>query len=428
METSRDMMFPEEIWEEIFKRIDDVDDLIKLQSVCLNFNKWIQRLLDRDIYWKKYCQDIPDECSYAILNKVFPDLVHDVDVSWQDIIDNYRWRKIYMSRKKWNSCLKRKPFIDSVKNFPSFSKYECITCTAVWDDILAVATSEGLIYFSRTYKPDKVFFKADHKEQVHQIKFWYTDNQLIVVTSSIYERIKYWNVTEKKEIDTNNCYRGTIISINQNGCYLAYNNYLILTKYSDANESITPHAIASSDFNDNEDIIATYSPNKFIIMLTINNSVIGRHVVYTPTNKYEVDDLNISLNLDLENKVMQKFYVLSIDVMIGLCGHMLAVSVDDKPWKVYNIFKQLLCVVTAIAFHANILILGYDSGFIHMFHLKSLKDLIDFDFTTKDCKKIKVDREPIISLEVTDIQDEQFVIASTDKNLHVIRFFNSTSD
>lgn len=41
---------------------------------------------------------------------------------------------------------------------------------------------------------------------------------------------------------------------------------------------------------------------------------------------------------------------------------MLAVSVDDKPWKVYNIFKQLLCVVTAIAFHANILILGYDSG------------------------------------------------------------------
>lgn len=55
-------------------------------------------------------------------------------------------------------------------------------------------------------------------------------------------------------------------------------------------------------------------------MLTINNSVIGRHVVYTPTNKYEVDDLNISLNLDLENKVMQKFYVLSIDVMIGLCG------------------------------------------------------------------------------------------------------------
>lgn len=63
-----------------------------------------------------------------------------------------------------------------------------------------------------------------------------------------------------------------------------------------------------------------------------------------------------------------------------------------------------------------------------MFHLKSLKDLIDFDFTTKDCKKIKVDREPIISLEVTDIQDEQFVIASTDKNLHVIRFFNSTSD
>lgn len=132
VETSRDMMFPEEIWEEIFKRIDDVDDLIKLQSVCLNFNKWIQRLLDRDIYWKKYCQDIPDECSYAILNKVFPDLVHDVDVSWQDIIDNYRWRKIYMSRKKWNSCLKRKPFIDSVKNFPSFSKYECITCTAVW--------------------------------------------------------------------------------------------------------------------------------------------------------------------------------------------------------------------------------------------------------------------------------------------------------
>lgn len=36
-------------------------------------------------------------------------------------------------------------------------------------------------------------------------------NELLAVTCSIYEKIKFWNVFEKKEIDTNNCFSGRIL-------------------------------------------------------------------------------------------------------------------------------------------------------------------------------------------------------------------------
>ncbi|XP_074109894.1 uncharacterized protein LOC141534444 [Cotesia typhae] len=422
------MMFPEEIWEEIFKKIDDVADLIKLQSVCVSFNKWIRRLLERDVNWKKRCQAISDQGHYAIFTKVYPNLISDIDSSWKNDIDNRDWRKIFMSWKKWNFSLNREVFVDSVYDFPTFSRNEVITCIDVWDDIVGTATSEGLIYFCKTYEPGKIIYRADHKEEVRQIKFWYTGNELLAVTCSIYEKIKFWNVFEKKEIDTNNCFSGRILSINRNCCYLTYNNYLIRTKYCTENKLIIPDSVSSTLLNPHEEIIATYSSDESTSIVTNEKSVISRYAINTVNVEYEVDDFSIELDNDLENAVVKKFYALSPNVVVGLCDHLMAVSIDNKPWKVYNVFKHFLSIVTAIIYHANILILGFDSGYVALFRLKNLQDLLDFNFTTQFSKKIKVDGQPIISLNVTDIQDEQFIISTSEKNFHVIRFFKSTCD
>ncbi|KAH0555595.1 hypothetical protein KQX54_020308 [Cotesia glomerata] len=82
------------------------------------------------------------------------------------------------------------------------------------------------------------------------------------------------------------------------------------------------------------------------------------------------------------------------------------------------------CSITSVMIHAEILIFGLEDGSIHMIHIGHYNDILSLGKQNLiNATKIQVDTEPIIKLNVLEVDKKPCVVSSTESRIHLINFF-----
>ncbi|KAK0094607.1 hypothetical protein PV326_010462 [Microctonus aethiopoides] len=427
-------VFPPEIWEMIFKKINNPVKLMNYQRVCKDWFKIIERILENHNKWMEICiSHLSVEFIWRCIGKRFSTKIFKKDNLYESCLKLKPtiWRDIYSLYRKWQRTVDVTHSIDSIKKFPSSLDYEKISCIATWDDILAVGSSEGFIYFCKIYDLKNIFYIADHKNYVKQIEFWCPDKQLMLISTCTDARLKFWNILERQEIETNE-YFAYIISIStDHHCYCEYRG--IITNYISNSWNINKDSEYELNLHWNQSVISLYS-NKNAVCLSISSgkTIMECTIMTTSANKHDnsiifLNHSTIVAQSDVPFRFMSmnQFYRWDDQLAIGLSDKFIAMNKigTDDTWITYNVFEYLHGIVTSVIFHINILILGLDSGALHIFRANHEDKLQNLCFKTCRSKKIILDNEPIIKINITETQNEPFIIAVTERNIHIIRFF-----
>ncbi|KAF9410623.1 hypothetical protein HW555_010353 [Spodoptera exigua] len=201
-----EMIFPNEVWLEIFKKID-MQKLMELRLVCHQFYDLIEYLLNTNPEWKVLADEtILYECLEMTMQRAYP---YELVSHWMDIHDPVLWRGTYLSYKKWQKVLVNTFTQDTIDTTASFGNISCI-CT--FDTFIAIAFDNGFIAVYSIDDISNPFYVANHGNDLVQVEFWYADGKVMVVSVGVDCALKFWDTQSKNEISSNGFFANSISS------------------------------------------------------------------------------------------------------------------------------------------------------------------------------------------------------------------------
>lgn len=127
--------FPNELWEIIFKKIDDPFILFELQFICHNWHNMIAPILLDSIRWRNACKKfIPYFWLGPKLDGSMHIELHDSNKIYHSKESRNAWRNIYLSWRKLQKetiQLTRSTSV-TTNGILKFSKLERVTCIDVY--------------------------------------------------------------------------------------------------------------------------------------------------------------------------------------------------------------------------------------------------------------------------------------------------------
>ena len=391
------MTFPPEIWEKIFLYVDPVV-LMKFKSVCKCWNLIIDKILKENNHWYKICKrEIPEDLWSTFCETLEPDKFY---TDLHEKHDAALWRAMF---KLWIKCKNITKYNVESKSIEPLSKYrgeECITCTATSGNTLAIGTSEGYIYFYDICNLHKgAIYVADHKEYVRSVHLWTYDTDVICVSCSVYDHISFWDIASKKLIAKT---RGKLICTSYSYCFIAKYNVIVI-------EGPVLRTVCKF-VTDN--IIAIGSDNDKVYFYTEE----GRYVHWN----LSADKENYTCTcVQPPNIRIRRYYTFKPDIIVCIAEYgYLGFLVRGKEWKLHNVFPTLHGTPTDVLVYGNVLILGLDSGTVHIFYIEDF-DKIDFNVMTS--KRLILDTTAVISLNIM-VHSEEYLLISYKKKIHIAKF------
>lgn len=144
----------------------------------------------------------------------------------------------------------------------------------------------------------------------------------------------------------------------------------------------------------------------------------------------EINDNCISESIDLNEEIythvcvppysrIRQCYMFRPDIMACITADkMLGISIKRESWKMYNVFPIIHGVPTAVLIYANLLILGLDSGNVHIFYVK---DFDAIDFYNISSTKLTPDTTSVVFLNIM-FHNELRLIISYHKKIYIVKF------
>ncbi|XP_076163120.1 uncharacterized protein LOC143144513 [Ptiloglossa arizonensis] len=389
---------PLEIWEHIFLYADPAV-LTKLKIVCKDWNKIINKILKENDHWYKICKrEIPQHLWSTLSETLNPKKFY---TEFHKNYDAAMWMAMY---KLWIKCknitkwyTQNKCIEPLLKQSPS----EIITCVDTTENILAIGTSKGYIYFydvSRLYK-DFIYI-ADHMEYVHSIQFIRDETSIVCISCSIYNHISFWDIKSKKLIDKTH---GKLICTSYSYCYIAMHNIIIIggsmprTRY---------------EFNTNN-IVAIGADNNTVLFYTEDG--VFAHLKLDTNKKNYV----CWTRVQLPNIKIRQYYIFKPNIVVCITDNgYLGFLTQNEEWKMHNLLPILHGTPTAVLVYAHVLILGLDSGNVHIYYIN---DFDTINFNTIDSKKLIFESTAVISLNIV-VHIEEFLIVTYEKKIYIVKF------
>lgn len=119
-------MFPPEIWEIIFIKIDDPFELFELQNITQNWNDIIKRILSRT-NWKNWCKIyVPNFWFITMLTKANFTNLYATEYE----LDMYFWKNLYVSWRNLQLGVAVPSAIASTNGLLKRGELSRITCLA----------------------------------------------------------------------------------------------------------------------------------------------------------------------------------------------------------------------------------------------------------------------------------------------------------
>ncbi|XP_046432992.1 uncharacterized protein LOC124308243 isoform X2 [Neodiprion virginianus] len=355
-------MFPIEILE-IFFKYSHGTDIINFRYVCKTWNNVITRLSRDTNMWQNKCQnEISIHLRRSIAQKLYP------NISWTDFHeskDNLKWLSMYRTWMKWH---KINEFNVSTAQFePFFIRLPLvqITCLAV------------------------------------------SDKRIAAISASNMYRVMLWDILLKKVISTPRY--GRLISTTH-GCVLITmkNKLIIRNKCTER----------SYDFLElYGTIVALVADGEEAFLWT--DLGYNYKVSLNETPYMEEEYVEPPADRVLKYYVFRPWTAMCI-TMNGFLG----ISVNSQPWVMYEILSKLHGTPTALLFYADVLVLGLDSGSVHMYYVNNAELLTTWDFCPKNSKSIVVANQAIIALDIMDRLNKQYLIAATTEKINIVQLYD----
>ncbi|XP_076231116.1 uncharacterized protein LOC143177183 [Calliopsis andreniformis] len=391
------MMFPTEIWERIFLYVDPVT-LMHFKRVCKCWNAIIDKVLEENDHWYRMCKkEIPENLWSTLCETLNPKKFY---TEFHEKYDAALWRKMC---KLWFKCKNVVKCNADSKFIEPLSKYHAadyITCTDTSGDLLAIGTAEGYIYFYDICNLHKgstsVIYDREYLQNVQLLR---NDTNVICISCSMNGHVHFWDLNTNKLIDQT---RGRLICASYSYCYVSKHNVIVV-------EGSIPKTVYE------------FGPDRIIAIGADNDKV---HF-YTEGGHY--NHLNTSLTKDnytftcvrIPNIRIRNYYVFKPDIAVCITEYgYLGFLAKGTEWKLHNLFPILHAVPTAVLIYAHLLILGLDSGNVHIFYVKDF-ETIDFDTITS--KKLSLDTTAVMSLNVI-FHIEEYLLVSYKKKIYVVKF------
>ncbi|XP_012252167.2 uncharacterized protein LOC105683828 isoform X2 [Athalia rosae] len=399
-------MFPVEILEILFKYSDGAD-IINFRGVCNTWNEIIVKLSKDTNLWRVKCEREISICNRKSIHaKLYPKM------SWLELhqsVDNLIWLTIYQSWLRWCRLQKSEFSKEQFEPFFIGLPFVTITCLSVLENLLAVGSSEGFITFynidGSTTEP---IFIADQKEYVSTVEFLkeWRGREIEAISLSNMHRMMLWNITTQE-----------VISRQTYGKFMSTTNTRILRAIGSQLTVQENNKERTYDFvRHNGTIVALATDGEQALLWT--------DVGFT----YEID-LNNTDSEYVEQYVrpplkrVRQYYLFGhwVSMCITEDG-ILGISVNHKPWKMYNILPYLHGYPTSLLYYASMLVLGLDSGSMHIYHVKDIASLTNQHFCSSNSKAIIIDNQAIILLDIMERPGKQYMIAATSEKVTIIKF------
>ncbi|XP_054003927.1 uncharacterized protein LOC128889891 [Hylaeus anthracinus] len=391
------MYFPLEIWEHIFLYADPVV-LTNLKTVCKDWNEIIAKILKDNDHWHKLCKkEIPNHLWSTLCETLNPKKFYN---EFDGKHDAMMWMAMYKLWFKSKNVVQWSTQSKYIEPLLKQSPVESITCMDTSGNLLAVGTSEGYIYFyniSRLYEGS--IYTADHMEYVHSVQFIRDETNIVCISCSINNHISFWDVKSKKLIGKT---RGELICTSYSYCYTAMHNAIVT-------EGSIPRTVY--EFNTNK-IIAVGADNNKVHFYTEEGHFVhlkldtGKEIYVTWTC------------VPLPNIKVRRYYIFKPHMAVCITENGYIGFLHDKEWKLHNLFPILHGTPTTVLVYAHLLIVGLNSGNVHVYYIKDFETI---NFNTMDSKKLTFDTTAVISLNIM-VHIEEFLIVSYGTKIYITKF------
>ncbi|XP_074093806.1 uncharacterized protein LOC141524060 [Cotesia typhae] len=416
-------LFPLEIWEKVFFRINDSKKLVKLRLVCNVFNQLIEIEMRKNKEWKKL---LPSDMKMWINNikaKKYP----FEKPSTLKFLPNL-WKEVFFSYKNWRIFGDKSRKINSVLfNVNQFEQNEKITCLTTFARFIAVGTNLGLIFFYKIGKSNNFFWTAKHESNLTQVQFWYQGkNNLLAVSMSSDRTLKFWNVSQRKLIVTPH-YNATNIHVGINHrLFIEFFRGITECKYISNRVVFKAHcAVFRDDNSPRNNFLTMYSEKMKLIVMTTYDIILrvitleipgplGMELTEISNRSYRLLPQRPSVDLALipNNKLRLykngKFFTIIFQ------------NWPNFPVYEYELYRYEGIFVTSIAMHVHLLIFGLNTGQIHIYSIKNNFQLMEQPLEFREVRKLNISDRPIIALSLTETENRRYIIASTEFSLHSI--------
>ncbi|KOC60887.1 hypothetical protein WH47_05665 [Habropoda laboriosa] len=393
------MMFPPEIWEQILIYVDSVV-LINLKIVCKCWNEIINKILKQSDVWYKLCQNqIPEHFWTTLCETLCPNQFY---VNFHEKNDAKFWMAVYKLWIKCKNLIKCDTQITCIEPLLKNPSSEYITCIDTCGSIIAMGTSEGFVYFydiSNLSRSTKCV--VDHMEYIRKVQLLRDGTDIVCISCSINDHITFWHVNSLNLIDRTH---GKIICTSYSFCYIATNNMIRIEG------SI---ARTMYDFGRNTILAVGASNNKVLIYME------GGYYVHITLDE---DKRNYTCTCAQPlNMRIRSYYIFKSDIVVCITEYgYLGFLESGKEWKVHNVFPILHGTPTAVLVYAHVLIVGLDSGNVHIYYIN---DFGKINFNITNSKKLTLDTTAVISLNImVHVEEFLYLIVAYSKKFYIVKF------
>ncbi|CAD6245370.1 GSCOCG00013669001-RA-CDS [Cotesia congregata] len=420
------IQLPIEVWESIFREIDDPFALIKCQEICESFY-WIVSNQLPNYEWRRRAKDhIHEFYFHEVMHKSSQDFyIREV----LKVEDRQKWFGMFRSWFKWKMFDHKK--IAAAQLIPAF-KTDTVTCFDVWHDILVAGTRSGMIeFFSVTedittskFDTARIFSKS-HGDEIVQVRLWSASDSLVFAISlSADKLVKFWNLETQKEITPGTIYADQICSSTMHNCFAALRGKITEYYYDQKSDRVTCGVKIELDCEHDTLLTLLSLHTKPVIVATNRFGILKTHNVSEPFLSREKQHFQVTQTyggkpLSPLMKKKNKFLVTFRNAVIGISDNELLIHASGVDHRMFTNFgnRNLKSVKT----HGNNLFLGFSSGRVQVINYKNITFLFKFNYRDHDDREITVSTSSSVDdIVVSEFQTSPYVFTqASDKSLYI---------
>ncbi|XP_075987297.1 uncharacterized protein LOC142983958 isoform X2 [Anticarsia gemmatalis] len=417
------LTYPNEIWLEIFKRIDR-PKLMELRLVCHQFYDLIEYLLNQSPEWKSLAfNTILYECLEMTMQRAYP---YYLACHWMDIDDPALWRGTYLSYKKWQKVLVNSHTKDTIVPEADLGT---ISCLSTFDKYIAISFHCGLIASYTVDDLSRPFYLANHGTSIKQVEFWYSDGNVMFVSVGDDCTLKFWDLQNKIEIVTDGFLANSISSGECRHFCIAEKGGIV-TSYEKVGNRILPGPTLELTLNDEQHVIAHAADGKNMtamawqeggIVLFLYRALIAGEKLTEFAMVQKTDWKRLPTNLASS---LQRLSMPTAVFFFGIGQNCIGMTnYYEDIWHEYNLSQHFGCNVRSVAVHAEILMFGLEDGSVYLLYNSHNGYVMELEETIKHSRKIQVDTVPIEDLTVLEVDKKPCIVAVTIRKVHLLNFF-----
>ncbi|XP_044581868.1 uncharacterized protein LOC123263300 isoform X1 [Cotesia glomerata] len=424
------------LWKKIFEKLD-FRTFVGLRMVNQEFCKEVKKHLYELEIWRLMCyEQTLFDCRTMTMARRFPYelITHQSEVDNQDL-----WRGTYSSFKKWAKV------IESPQNTQlmlSVSHLRTnITCVTTFDKYLLISFENGDMncYDYSAIDKNVPVFTVHRNHRILQCEFWYCTSRstrhsakLIIIAKDIRNHLSFWDLKQKQRLFAGDCKADSICTgEGRHFCIAQYDG--ILTSYElNSEDQIVPGAVYELNLRQNELVVNLCIDGKFITAMSmmLKGGRIGTILYFLAAiikdNKishFELEQEKDWLMLPEDLYEMQRLVMPTITFFFGLAESKIgSTNFYENKWHDYDIESILGSRVTAVALHAQILIIGLHNGDIHFLHIENYMDIVNIEKRITSSAATNISSKPIIDLIIIEYQQNPSIVATTKDEVILINF------